>query len=246
MPALDYASTGVTVRDDLRAAHARLWANLATPGASWSGAERVAIAAESRHAGACRLCGERTAALSPHAVDGAHDTVTTLPADAVEVAHRVRSDPGRLSKTWFERVTAGQLSVPAYVELVGIVAAVAGVDAFARALGVAPFPLPEPLPGAPHGRLSAGTKLAGAWVPMLAPEDAAGDEADLYGGRPFAPNIMRALSLVPDQVRVLFGALETHYVGPDGLLDLGVRRAIDRSQMELIAARVSALNQCFY
>jgi AhpD family alkylhydroperoxidase len=30
------------------------------------------------------------------------------------------------------------------------------------------------------------------------------------------------------------------------MMDLGAGRALDRAQMELIAGRVSALNECFY
>ena len=46
---------------------------------------------------------------------------------------------------------------------------------------------------------------------MIAPEDAAGPEADLYPAG-FIPNIMRALSLVPDQVRALQRSSDAHYV----------------------------------
>jgi hypothetical protein len=82
-----------------------------------------------------------------------------------------------------------------------------------------------------------------AWVPLLPSEAASGPDADVYGGAPFVPNIVRALSLVPDHVRVLRKWSDAHYVA---LRDLGARRAIDRPQIELVAARVSALNECFY
>ncbi len=38
----------ILIRDELLAAHARAWAHIAGPGAWWDGAERVAIAAETR------------------------------------------------------------------------------------------------------------------------------------------------------------------------------------------------------
>ena len=78
---------------------------------------------------------------------------------------------------------------------------------------------------------------------MLLPEDAAGPEKGLYGGLPMVPNIMRALSSVPDHVRALLDWMGSHYVS---VSDLSEERAIDRLQIELVASRVSALNECFY
>ena len=51
---------------------------------------------------------------------------------------------------------------------------------------------------------------------------------------------------MPDGVRLLKNATRSHYLP---LADLGnprKGRAIDRMQIELVAARVSALNECFY
>jgi len=47
-------------------------------------------------------------------------------------------------------------------------------------------------------------------------------------------------------VRALRRAGDTHYVPVAQIPDPSVRRALDRPQMELVAARVSALNECFY
>ena len=38
------------------------WNRLTSPGTWWSGAERLAIAAEARHAKTCKLCQQRKAA----------------------------------------------------------------------------------------------------------------------------------------------------------------------------------------
>jgi alkylhydroperoxidase family enzyme len=58
-----------------------------------------------------------------------------------------------------------------------------------------------------------------------------------------------AMSLVPDAVRAMGRLSEAHYLRP-ALVALPDAeqpgRAIDRPQVELIAARVSALNECFY
>jgi hypothetical protein len=243
---LDYSAAGVTVREDLKETHRYLWEHIRSPGTWWTGAERVAIAAEARRSVSCRLCIARKAALSPGAVRGTHDTLGELPEPVVDTIHRIRTDPARLSKPWFDEVTSGGLEDTRYVELVGVVTLTAGVDFFCRSLGIELFPLPDPKPGEPSRHRPTAAKPGTAWVPMVAPEDASGPEADLYGGAPFVPNIVRALSLVPDQVRALRRSSDAHYVPVQQIPDPTVRRDLDRMQMELVAARVSALNECFY
>ena len=234
------------MRDDLRRAHQAILEHVASPGTWLTGAERVAVAQVSRAAPGCALCRERKAALSPYAVGGEHDAAPGLDPLVVEVAHRVRTDSGRLSRAWFEALRDAGLDDARYVEVVGVVTMVAGLDYCARALGLDPFPLPRPRPGEPSRRRPASAKPAGAWLPTIAPEEADGPEADLYGGVAFVPNIMRALSLVPDQVRMLIMESDSHYVPIGRLTDPTARRALDRAGMELVAARVSALNECFY
>ena len=241
---LDYG--GAPVRDDLRDGHRLLLTHIRAPGTWWTGVDRVAIAAESRAAARCGHCRARKGSLSPGAVQGKHDGPGTLPENVIDTVHRIRTDPARLSKSWFDGVMASGLDVARYVELVGVTTLLAGLDYFTWALGVPPFPLPAPLPGEPSRRHPAAAKPGTAWVPMIDVEDAAGPEADVYGGGAFVPNIVRALSLVPDEVRALRRATESHYVPVAQIPDPTVRRALDRSQMELVAARVSALNECFY
>ena len=79
------------VREDLRAAQDRYWRRLARPGANWSGAERVAIAREARHAGGCEFCGRLRAALSPYALEGAHDVAPGNAGVAVPAPPSTRS-----------------------------------------------------------------------------------------------------------------------------------------------------------
>ena len=246
MSNFDYSAAGIPIREDLKEAHRNIWEHLRAPGTWWTGKQRVAIAAESRKAATCRLCGERKAALSPKSVGGEHQSLGELPEVAVDVVHRVTTDPARLSKAWFDEVVSGGVTEPAYVELIGVVTLMAGVDFFARALGIEPFALPQPLPGEPSRYRPASAKPGTAWVPMIAPEDASGPEADLYGDMPMVPNIMRALSLVPEQARALQRSSNAHYLGVAEISDPTVRRSLDRMQIELVAARVSALNECFY
>ena len=247
MLAIGYANALVPVRGDLVAAHRRAWERLARPGTWWSGAERVAIAAEVRGAAQCPLCRERKAALSPAGVTGEHASRGALPEVAVDVIHRVTTDPAQLSKAWFEKCQVGGLGDAHYVEMIGVIVTIVSIDDFCRGLGLAPHPLPDAIPGEPSRRRPPGALPEDAWVPMIRESRATGAEADLYDGRRRTGNVIRALSLVPDEVRGLMDLSAAHYLSPVAMLDL--RRgtpALDRRQVELVAGRVSALNECFY
>ena len=70
---------------------------------------------------------------------------------------------------------------------------------------------------------------------------------ELFEGRPLVPNVLRALSLVPDAVRQLKELSTAHYLPIDDVVDPRARGPVlSRAQMELVAGRVSALNECFY
>jgi hypothetical protein len=230
-----YASAALPVREDIAAAHARLRRRAAEPGTWWSGRERLAIWEESRRA-----------ALSPAALSGTHEHAGVLPEPVVEVVHRVRSDPGRLSRRWLDALLARGLSDAGYVEAVGVAARGIGMDVFARAVGVEPAPLPQPLPGEPSRQRPAGARDEGAWLPMIAQADATGPEADLYPPDAYFPNVGRALSLVPDEVRATRELLAAHYLDFHQVIDIRNQRSLPRSQVELLATRVSALHECFY
>lgn len=243
---VSYATAPFPVRDDLAASHRRAFAELSRAGAWWSGAERVAIATEVRRARHCSLCLTRLTALSPTAGSGPHDTEGALPEATVDAIHRIASDPARLSRGFFEKALGGGLSPEAYVELVGVVTQVVSIDAFCRSLGAALHPLPAPLPGEPSRYRPAGVAAGEAWVPMISQGAAAEAEQDLLpGGR--APNVARALSLVPDAARAMRALGAAQYVPIERVPDVSFsERALTRAQMELVAGRVSALNQCFY
>lgn len=242
-----YEAAPLAIRADLAAAHRRARDHLARPGSWWDGAQRVAVIAETRNAIECRLCRERKEALSPAAVSGAHDSLGELPGIAVEIVHRIRTDPGRLTRGWYENVIRAGLTPEQYVELVSVIAHTVALDTFARGIGISPLPLPQPMGGAPTRYRPPGAKPGPAWLPWIEPEDLTEAEADIYPqGRPPA-NIHRAMSLVPPEIKSFFELCEQMYLGPLEMRDFGREyRAITHAQIELLAARVSALNRCFY
>lgn len=242
-----YENAAVRIRADLAAAHGRAWAHIAHPGTWCSGAERVAVAAETRQAAECRLCRERKEGLSAAAVPGAHDSLGALPDNIVEVVHRVVTDPARLTRRWFDGVIRSGLSVEQYVEIVSVVVHVVAVDTFARGIGMPLLPLPEAASGAPSRNRPDGAKPGPAWVPWIEAGDLTEAEAGMYPAGRTPANIHKAMSLVPAEVRSFFDLCERQYLGGLEMRDFGQEfRAITHVQIELLAARVSALNRCFY
>ena len=242
-----YSAALVPVRNDFAAAHTRFWKRLASPGAWWTGAERVAIAAEVRQARHCALCQARRETLTPAVLEGEHDHGGALPDAAVEVIHRVVAEPERLSRQWYKNILATGLSAEQYIEIIGTLVAMVSIDSFCRGIGVPLHPLPEPQPGAPsYYRPPGAVVQEDAWVPMIPADRATGAEADLYGGQAVG-NVVRALSLVPDEVRTLYDLSAPHYLPMGQVRDPSASAgALNRMQIELIAGRVSALRQCFY
>jgi hypothetical protein len=241
------ASTACPIRDDLAAAHARAWTHIARPGTWWDGAARVAIVAETRQASLCALCRGRKEALSPFAIEGIHDSLGQLPEIAVELVHRVVTDPGRLGERWHRGVIKGGLTEEQYVEIVSVVAHVVAIDTMARGLGLDVPGLPMPEPGSPSRDRPPGAKPGGAWVSWVEPADASAAEAGIYPcDRPPA-NIMKAMSLVPEEARSFFDLVTHQYLPGAVMRDFSREyRAISHAQIELLAARVSALNRCLY
>ena len=243
---ITYEDVPAPVRTGFAESHQRFWDRLGAPGAWWTGTERVAIAAEARAARDCAYCRERKAALSPHTVSGSHTTATDLPAAAVDVIHAVVNDAGGLTRQWYEARLADGVSDGQYVEIIGTLVALVSIDRFCRGIGMREHPLPAPLPGQPTRYRPASAGPDEAWVPMVPADNAGTPEADLWPtGR--TGNVIRAMSLVPDEVRTLNDLSAVHYLPNVQVRDPSASQgALSRPQMELIAGRVSVLNDCFY
>jgi len=244
----DYADHGEDpIRHDLVLAHRRAWERLAEPGTWWTGRERVAIAAEARAAAYCSFCRKRREALSPFSEQGEHDEVSgeILPVAAIDAIHRIVTDATRLTSSWVDGLEGQGVPVTHYVELLSVVVSIRSIDGFHHAMGLAPEPLPESRPGEPSRKRPEAAVKGEAWVPMLPAGRPSGDEADLWPGP--TGNVIRAMSLVPDAVRWLKELSGAHYLAVDAMTDFTRGRGpLSRAQTELIAGRVSAMNECFY
>ena len=235
-----YSDSHYPVRDDLAAIYARQLDQLAEPGSWGTGAQRLAIAAETRRAG------YDAGRLEPPA--GAERVDIVLPEIAQTTVRRLALDPKDVDEACYEEAREGGLSDGEYVEIVGLVSRVTNLDIFARGIGVDLRPLPAARPGAPSRERPAAAVKELAWVPTVPNPPAGGEAADeLYGGKP-KPYIVRALSLVPDELRRHLELEEVQYLPLQHIFvtDYRHHEGFSRAQVEVVAGRVSALNECFF
>ena len=226
----DYVSADLPIRETTITAHRMSWDRIANSGRWWNGAERVEIARVGRAA---------------RNFDAASSDI--LPEAAVYAIQKLVVDNANLNRDWYnEIIDADGMSEDRYVELVAVVVHALSIDEFHRALDVELEPLPQPIAGEPTRQRPAEAEQRYSWPPIVPRAGLHPEDAMLYGPLEWGANVISALSLIPENVRWLHDLSEGHYLSfaemrmPDPL------RAISRSQIELIAARVSALNECFY
>ncbi len=186
---------------------------ISSPGSFFDGAERVALA---EHARAARGLGAASSSLPPVVADAA--------ARVAAKAMTTRPDHVR---AWEQ----DGRDVLAYVELVSVVAQIAGIDSYRLALGAELDKLPEPVPGEPTPVVHPDARVMNAWVPTV--------------GIALAPT---ALSALPNETATKKKLAAEWYL-PDDVVhkyDVEPGREITRPQMELVAARTSWLNECFF
>lgn len=238
--------TTLPVRHALAHEIERGWQRLAEPGTWWTGAQRLAIAAEARNASFCGLCRRRRAALSPYTALGSHASLGALSEPMVEIVHRLVTDAGRLTKTWLRRVQDAGVSEEQYVETIGVIAMITALDTFDLGLGLPQRELPAARAGTPSRHRPAGAKRDLAWVATVAPAALTAEDLDPYtihGDK----NIHRALSLVPQEVLNFFDLDVELYLKDHQIRDFDhEHRALSHAQIEMLAGRVSALNGCYY
>ena len=157
--------------------------------------------------------------LASSTADGIAEAVARLTLDA----HRVRPE-------WIASVSDRGVTPIELVELLGVVSSTVAVDTFCFALGVAPWPLTEPPGnGEPHGEVDPAATNNGGWLPTV--------------GRAWPTN---ALSALPSDERAMHRLHAALYLAMDQMGDMDAHRGLHRTQMELVAARTSLLNECFF
>lgn len=229
--------TALSIPEEYAQAHQAALARFVRPGSHLDGATRRAVVEESRAARGCAFCAERVAALSAASVAGGHDAVTDLAPGLLEGVHRLTTDPGRLTRDWFAGVLEAGVTREQYVEVAGLIGSSTIADTFSTALGGAPAELAPAEAGAPSGDRNERLTDIGAYVGVMDYEHPHPRFADRL-----APNICRALAMVPSAVDEFWDLFVPHYrpwaAKPE--------HEFGRSQIEFVASRTSALNECFY
>lgn len=236
-----YADSRYPVRADLDAVHEAQLDQLADPGTWGTAAQRLAIAGEARQA-----CYDAGTQEEPENTGPRSDV--ELPKPARDMVRKLAVAPKDYLEDSYEEARSGGLSDEEYVEMVGIVARVTDMDVFARGIGVPLRPLPAARGGQPSRVRPKVAKKEMAWVPTVPNLPEGGEEAaEIYEGQ-YRPYILRSLSLVPDEMQRHIDLEEIQYLPMKNILikDFEHHEGFTRAQTELIAGRVSALNECFY
>lgn len=152
-----------------------------------------------------------------------------LPAATLEAVRRIATSASTIRREWVEHLGSSGLSEAAYVETVGIVARTVAVDTFHRALGAELETLPAPRPGEPTGALEPSARPSKGFVAMAR-----------------GTSTWWAVSLVPDAFAGMEEFHNSLYLSPEEMMMEETPRLLSRPQIELVAARTSAVNECFY
>ena len=156
-------------------------------------------------------------------------TASSIEEVTKRAARMVATDAGNITKETVDGFVADGLSDLHYVELVGIVARTTAIDTATVGLGNGLEEYLDAQPGQPSNSVSASAKKRSAWVPMVG-----------------AAGATSALSAVQKEDRAqeqLHGALYLSYFE---MGNLSIDKGIDRTQMELLAARTSLRNHCYF
>lgn len=236
-----YDESAFPVSDEIASVHATQLRQLGEPGTWGTGTQRIAVAAQARQAGyAAGVLEQEPGSREPEEID--------FPAAVRDFIRKLAVAPKDVVKSDYEEVRASGLSDEEYVEIVGIVSRATNVDIFARGIGVPLQPLPEPQPGQPSRERPPEAIPEHAWVPTI-PNGAAGGEIgeELYQGKP-KPYIIRGLSLVPDELRRHVTLEYAQYLPIPRILDMEYSHhtGLTRPQVEVVAGRVSSINECFF
>jgi hypothetical protein len=144
----DFVNAPVEIRGDIPNVLRKHWAHLASPGATLTSQERIAIAADAR--GSVAVGGAASAPFDRR----------TSP-----LASTLMADPGAVDEE-LVLATAASVGNATAVEVIGIVSHLSAVDGFHQALGIPLEPLPEPVTGEPTGDITPDLKRRRTHLPM--------------------------------------------------------------------------------
>ncbi|MGD9702894.1 MAG: hypothetical protein AB7V74_10885 [Acidimicrobiia bacterium] len=152
----------------------------------------------------------------------------------IDCVYRIARHASTLTDDWYQAQLDRGLDPIAYVEMVGVVVAVAAVDGFFRAAGLQRPPLPAAVIGEPSRQHPPVESATLNWVPVAVPADR-------------TAAVVQGLSAAPEEWANVARLHAAQYIPVDEMGELGWNRGtLDRGEMELVAARLSAARECFY
>ena len=156
-------------------------------------------------------------------------STSTLSAADLEAVEKLTLAPGTTTGEWVVRI-CDQIGELRYIELVGVVARVTAVDTFCRLTGADQLSLSAPRPGDPSNEaVPDGAKLNRTWVRMV---------------KPIPPAVLGA---VPSAMDAMVALTDELYMPEEAMVDPDWRQGdLHRTQVELVAASTSHVNECFY
>ena len=203
-----------------------VWEYLGQPGDWWSGPQRIEIAEEIRRS-APRPLWDRPPPLAdlPDTLNG---ELTLFEQAVVE---RVTVDPSSIDQVTYGHIVE-RLGEDKYAELASVVTQIVPIDHLHDALGIKREKLPLAVKGNISMHRPAGLVNGIGFLPTL-PVDG-------------LPHVAVSLSLaLADNARRML-LVRAMYSGQSFGDMIWTHRSLSRPQVELVAARTSALNECFY
>ena len=216
-----HVTTSASVREALDRSHERL----ARSGVWWDAEQVTAVARRADAAFAQR-------AVPPWTRELPGET-SNLDDVALAVVDRIATNAGTIDRAWASAQIAALGDAP-YVELVGIVAVAVMLRMYAEAAGETPSAIGDPVvdAGQPTRQRPDGPIDIGAYVHVA-------------GHLPMV-NVVRALSLVPAANETFLGLVAALYAGDKFTELVWDASPLTRPQVELVASRVAAMNDCYY
>lgn len=183
------------------------------------------------HAGTWWTGGERVAiATDARRAFAGEELTDVLPPPLAEATSRIAASPATIRGTDVARWELDGLDPFAYVETIGIISRLMALDTASYGLGMPLRSLPEPHAGAATKEKPEDAAITTGWSPTVGPAS--------------APS---SLTAVPPEAMAMFDLHGVLYATMDEMFEMQLERdGLTRPQIELVAARTSALNDCFY
>jgi hypothetical protein len=167
-------------------------------------------------------------------VNAAAYTAVDMAENDADAAYRIARHASSLTEGWYRAQIDAGIDPVAYVEMVGVIVAVAAVDGFFRSMGLERPALPEPDDRPGSGEHPPVEPATLNWVLVAAPADR-------------SASVVQGLSAVPAEFENLERLAAAQYIPMFEMDRLDWNRGtLSRPEMEAVAARLSRARECFF